>query len=213
MEQVYLDRFSEIDYELQTERLHEWCDLYHPVLVVAEHNAMGGPLTERLQTGYARLMGKPRAALPVWSWDATNASKAGLVQALGLAIERGDITLLDDQVQTSELLGYEARCCRVACCATARQVVSMTTPSLPLVWRISAPSAKPVPFRRARATGSWRVAAVARLDRAEQSEQQEDDEHGHDQAEPAVDVHELRLFRLTLGSTCGCGVGWLGWLD
>ena len=109
MEQVYLDRFSEIDYELQTERLHEWCDLYHPVLVVAEHNAMGGPLTERLQTGYARLMGKPRAALPVWSWDATNASKAGLVQALGLAIERGDITLLDDQVQTSELLGFEAQ--------------------------------------------------------------------------------------------------------
>jgi hypothetical protein len=108
MEQVALDRFSEIDYELQTERLHQWCDLYRPVLVVAEHNSMGGPLTERLQTGYARLIGKPRGALPVWSWDATNASKAALVQALGLAIERGDLTLLDDPVQTSELLGFEA---------------------------------------------------------------------------------------------------------
>jgi hypothetical protein len=106
--QVVLDRFSEIDYELQTERLHQWCELYRPVLVVAEHNSMGGPLTERLQTGYARLMGKPRGALPVWSWDATNASKAALVQALGLAIERGDLTLLDDPVQTSELLGFEA---------------------------------------------------------------------------------------------------------
>lgn len=108
MEQVALDRFSEIDYELQTERLHRWCELYRPVLVVAEANAMGRPLVERLQTGYARLLGKPRAALPVWSWDATNASKAALVQALGLAIEQGSLSLLDDPVQTGELLAYEA---------------------------------------------------------------------------------------------------------
>ena len=108
-EQVALDRFSEIDYELQTERLHAWCETYRPVLVVAESNAMGRPLVERLQTGYARIMGDPRPALPVWSWEATNASKAALVQALGLAIERGDITLLDDPVQEAELLGYEAQ--------------------------------------------------------------------------------------------------------
>jgi hypothetical protein len=106
--QVALDRFSEIDYELQTERLHAWAEAYKPVLVVAEANAMGRPLIERLQTGYARLVGRARPALPVWAWDATNASKAALVQALGLAIERGDLTLLDDAVQTAELLGYEA---------------------------------------------------------------------------------------------------------
>jgi len=109
MQQVALDRFSEIDYELQTERLHKWCEVYHPVLVVAEHNSMGGPLTERLQTGYSRLLGKARAALPVWAWDATNASKAALVQALGLAIEQGVLSLLDDAVQQAELLGYEAQ--------------------------------------------------------------------------------------------------------
>jgi Terminase RNaseH-like domain len=108
MEQVALDRFSEIDYELQTERLHRWCEVYRPILVVAEANAMGRPLVERLQTGYARLLGRPRAALPVWSWDATNASKAALVQALGLAIEQGSLTLLEDQVQVGELMSYEA---------------------------------------------------------------------------------------------------------
>jgi hypothetical protein len=107
-EQVALDRFSEIDYELQTERLHGWCEAYRPVLVVAEANAMGRPLVERLQTGYARILGDPRPALPVWAFDTTNASKAALVQALGLAIERGDLSLLDDPVQTGELLGYEA---------------------------------------------------------------------------------------------------------
>ena len=107
-EQVALDRFSEIDYELQTERLHRWAEAYRPLLVVAEANAMGRPLVERLQTGYARLLDKPRPALPVWAFETTNASKAALVQALGLAIERGDITLLDDPVQTGELLAYEA---------------------------------------------------------------------------------------------------------
>jgi Terminase RNaseH-like domain/Terminase large subunit, T4likevirus-type, N-terminal len=107
-EQVALDRFSEIDYELQTERLHRWCELYRPVLVVAEANAMGRPLVERLQVGYARLLDKPRPALPVWAFETTNASKSALVQALGLAIEQGALTLLDDPVQTSELLGYEA---------------------------------------------------------------------------------------------------------
>ena len=107
-EQVAIDRFSEVDYELQTERLHKWCELYHPTLVVAESNSMGRPLVERLQTGYARLVGKPREALPVWAFETTNASKAAMVQSLGLAIERGDITLLDDQVQQAELLSYEA---------------------------------------------------------------------------------------------------------
>ena len=107
-EQVVLDRFSEIDYELQTERLHRWATAYKPVLIVAEQNSMGRPLVERLQTGYARLLEEPRPALPVWAWDATNASKAALVQSLGLAIERGDVSLLHDPVQEAELLGYEA---------------------------------------------------------------------------------------------------------
>ena len=49
-EQVALDRFSDIDYEYQSERLHRWAELYKPVQIVAEANSMGGPLVERLQT-------------------------------------------------------------------------------------------------------------------------------------------------------------------
>jgi hypothetical protein len=108
-EQVAMDRFSNIDYEYQSERLHKWAEVYRPVLIVAESNAMGRPLVERLQVGYARLLGDARPALPVWAWEATNASKAALVQALGLAIERGDLTLLDDAVQIGELQAYEAQ--------------------------------------------------------------------------------------------------------
>jgi hypothetical protein len=108
LEQVALDRFTQIDWEFQSERLHRWADLYQPRAIVAETNAMGNPLVERLQQGYGRVYGDSRRALPMQPWLATNASKAAAIQSLSLAIENGDITLLDDQVQTGELLAYEA---------------------------------------------------------------------------------------------------------
>jgi hypothetical protein len=104
-----MDRFTQLDYEFQAERLHRWADLYKPRAIVAESNAMGGPIVERLQSGYARMYGDSRRALPVQPWLNTNATKAAAIQALSLAIENGDIALLDDTVQTGELLAYEAQ--------------------------------------------------------------------------------------------------------
>ena len=109
MEQRVIDRYSQIEWEFQTERLHKLAEVYKPVTIVAEANSMGGPLVERLQRGYARLIGSPRQALPVYAWTATNASKAAAIQALSLGIEQGQVTLLDDQVQAGELLAYEGR--------------------------------------------------------------------------------------------------------
>ena len=107
LEQVALLRFTDLDFEIQTERLHELAAHYRPVQIVAERNSMGGPLVERLQRGYARLLDKPRPALPVYGWDNTNASKAAAIEKLALDIERGTLTLLDDKVQTAELLAFE----------------------------------------------------------------------------------------------------------
>lgn len=108
LEQVALDRFTDLDFEFQTERLHEWASVYHPVQIVAERNSMGGPVVERLQRGYARLLGKPRPPLPVYGWDNTNATKAAAIEKLALAIERGELTLLEHQVQQAELLAFES---------------------------------------------------------------------------------------------------------
>ena len=107
-QQVALDRFNRIDWEFQTERLHRWAKAYMPRLIVAEANAMGGPIVSRLQTGYMLLTGEFRPALPVQAWTATNATKASVVQALSLALEQNEITLLDDPVQKGELQAFES---------------------------------------------------------------------------------------------------------
>ena len=108
MEQVALDRMTEVSYDLQVSRLHRWYNLYRPRLIVAEANSMGGPLVERLQRGYQPLVGKPQPALPVFGWTATNATKGAVIESLALAIENGAITLLDDEVQAGELRAYES---------------------------------------------------------------------------------------------------------
>jgi len=38
----------------------------------------------------------------------TNATKAGIIQALELAFERGEITLLTDELQINELTAYQS---------------------------------------------------------------------------------------------------------
>jgi hypothetical protein len=106
-EQVFLDRFHEVAFDYQLERIGRWSDVYHPVAIYAESNSMGAPLVERLQTGYRRVDGSYRSALPVVRWVTTNASKRAIIEHLALAIESGTVTLLDDEQQTSELLAYE----------------------------------------------------------------------------------------------------------
>lgn len=107
LEQVLVDRFSQIDFEFQTERLHRLAAAYRPRVIVAESNAMGGPVVERLQRGYRLIDGSTRPGLPVLAWTATNATKAMVIQDLAVAIEDGALTLLDDAVQNAELLAYE----------------------------------------------------------------------------------------------------------
>jgi hypothetical protein len=69
---------------------------------------MGMPLVEKLQRGYRTDLGEARRALPVHGWTATNASKAIVVENLSLGIEQGQVTLLQDTIQTGELLAFES---------------------------------------------------------------------------------------------------------
>jgi Terminase large subunit, T4likevirus-type, N-terminal len=95
---VKLDRFTGTAYALQVSRLRALHDAFRPAVIVAERNAMGDPLVEQLQ----------RERLPVWPFLTSNRSKADLIDALALAFEKQEITLVDDAVLVAELEAYEA---------------------------------------------------------------------------------------------------------
>ena len=102
--QVWADRFNQIDYHVQAGRLAILAERFRPTLIVAERNAIGLPLLEQLH----------RLNLPVWGWEATNATVAAGVQSLALGLERRQLRLLPEshpvgRVQRDELLAYAAR--------------------------------------------------------------------------------------------------------
>lgn len=97
-EQVFLDRMTDTDYASQRLRLKALSDRYGRAQVVAESNSMGQPNIEALQ----------QMNVPVMAFTTTNASKAGIIQALELAFERGDIRLLNDETQITELTAYQS---------------------------------------------------------------------------------------------------------
>jgi hypothetical protein len=97
-QQVLCDRFNRIDYDFQLGRLWARYDEYKPWVIVAESNSVGEPLVEQLQ----------RAGLPVRPFQTTPASKTKLIEDLALAFERQAISILDNPVQTGELLAFGA---------------------------------------------------------------------------------------------------------
>jgi hypothetical protein len=93
---VWMDRFNQIDYHVQIGRLQELYQRFKPVVIIAERNSMGDPLIEQLQ----------RQGLPVWPFTTTHATKTEAIDALALAFERGEISILNDPVLIGELLAY-----------------------------------------------------------------------------------------------------------
>jgi hypothetical protein len=95
---VDLDRSNRVDYTLQRGRLQALCDRWRPSEIVAEANSIGQPIIEQLQ----------RDGLPVKAFTTTNASKAGIIEALALALEQGSIAILNDPVLLGELQAFAA---------------------------------------------------------------------------------------------------------
>lgn len=96
-QQVYQDRFNQIDYQVQVSRLQALYEAYQPTMIVVEQNAMGEPLVEQLQ----------RMDLPVTPFMTTRATKTRVIDALALAIEKGDLAILNDPVLVGELQAFE----------------------------------------------------------------------------------------------------------
>lgn len=92
------DRFHQIDYTLQMQRLQALAERFPPQAIIAERNAMGEPLIEHLQ----------RQGWPVVPFTTTHASKTLLIDLLALTLEQGTLRLLPDPALLAELEAYEA---------------------------------------------------------------------------------------------------------
>lgn len=95
--EVHLERFNQISWALQRGRLMGLYEQYKPRVIVAELNSIGEPNVEALRS----------EGLPIKGFTMTAASKTPLVDTLALAIERKEITLLNDPIGIHELQSYE----------------------------------------------------------------------------------------------------------
>ena len=93
-----IDRFNQVDYTVQMGRLVAMVERFRPQVIVAEKNAAGEPLIEVMQ----------RMGLPVWPFVTGNATKALAVDALALALERGQLALPKHDILLNELLAFDA---------------------------------------------------------------------------------------------------------
>jgi phage FluMu gp28-like protein len=96
-ELVALDRFNQVDYQVQLGRLQALAERFEPAVIVAEQNSIGLPLIEQLQ----------RAGLPISPFVTSNASKTRIIDALALAFEQGSLRILNEPVLLDELQAFE----------------------------------------------------------------------------------------------------------
>lgn len=94
--EVALDRFHELDYFFQLQRLEILHNEWGVKLWEVELNAMGQPIYQEMQ----------RMGLPVRGFNTTMQSKNTLIRDFALAVEKGDVRLLPDLVATAELQAY-----------------------------------------------------------------------------------------------------------
>ena len=94
--QVYFERFNQISWERQLDRIETVCRHYNATAYV-DSTGLGDPLFERLR----------KTGISIRGYTLTNASKENLIDNLAIRIEKNEIRLLDLDVQTTELLAYQ----------------------------------------------------------------------------------------------------------
>jgi phage FluMu gp28-like protein len=93
---VYVDRMVRTGFELQVGRLKMLYDRWRPTTILAETNSMGLPLMEQMQ----------KFGMPLRGFTTSNATKAEAIEKLALAIEKGEIGLLNHDKLIQELIAY-----------------------------------------------------------------------------------------------------------
>lgn len=97
-ELVYLDRFRELDYNLQRTRIAGVFERFNAAHIIIEANAMGWPNIDELRMqGY-----------PVIPFTTTAQTKKHIIDKLVQAFELGQIRIIPEEALVEELLSFEA---------------------------------------------------------------------------------------------------------
>lgn len=102
-QELAIDRFNQIDYAFQRERLATLVQRWGVMVIEPEANAMGEPIIEQLQRDPAM------NAVSIRPFQTTATSKPPLIESLALAFERVEAQWLDNAVWTGELEAYERK--------------------------------------------------------------------------------------------------------
>lgn len=98
VKEVFLDRMTNIPYELQYERIRTLYNKYNPRLVVSETNGLGDPNTERLI----------RDGIRVKRFNTNQVSKSSAIESLAIGIESGNILVFNSPIHINELRSYRS---------------------------------------------------------------------------------------------------------
>lgn len=96
--EVYLDRFNQIDWHFQRERLANALSTWNVRNALVEVNSIGGPNFEELL----------RTGVSVMAFQTTAQTKGPLILSLALCFEKSEMKFLDIPIATRELEAYEA---------------------------------------------------------------------------------------------------------
>jgi hypothetical protein len=93
-----------VDYRDQTDELRRLNKLWKPEVVVAEENSIGLPLIQHLS---APTKEGADDAVPIMGWVASNRVKADAINALSLAFEERELTIIPDDELLTQLDLFE----------------------------------------------------------------------------------------------------------
>ena len=95
---VFYDRWNNIEYPEQLEKIRNYHDLWGFTRIIADNNAMGAPLGQQLQ----------RDKIPIQGFDITKKSKGEIVELLALGFEQETISIPSDEYMIDELESFES---------------------------------------------------------------------------------------------------------
>ena len=98
-QEVARDRFNQIVYSIQRDRLKALCDRWQPSMILAEDNSIGAPNVQALQ----------EEGLPVVAFTTTSKTKGQIIRSLQLAFEREEVQWQADPIWNAELEAYEQK--------------------------------------------------------------------------------------------------------